>query len=81
MGIEVSGRLVGEDDFGLGDDGAGDSGALLLTAGELIRIIILFIFKIKALKGFGSAKKAAGFMVTGVDKGESDVFDDWEVGD
>ena len=36
-GVEVSGRLVGEQDLRLVDDGAGDRDALLLTAGELVR--------------------------------------------
>ena len=35
FGVEVAGGFVGKDDFWVGDDGAGDGGALLLTAGEL----------------------------------------------
>ena len=34
-GVEVAGGLVGEDDGGLVDEGAGDADALLLAAGEL----------------------------------------------
>ncbi len=34
-GVEVSGGFVGEDEVGIGDDGAGDGDALLLSAGEL----------------------------------------------
>ena len=33
-GIEVAGRLIGQQHDGLGDDGAGDGDALLLAAGE-----------------------------------------------
>ena len=33
--VEVAGGLVGEDDRGVGDQGAGDGDALLLTSGEL----------------------------------------------
>ena len=36
--VEVSGRLVGEQDGGLVDDGARDRDALLLTARELVRV-------------------------------------------
>ncbi len=66
MRVEVTSRLVGEDDFGLRDDSASDSGALLLAAGELIGIIIFFIFKVEAFEGFRGAEEAAGFMITGV---------------
>ena len=33
-GVEVTGRLVGQDDFGIGDDGTGYGDTLLLTATE-----------------------------------------------
>src|SRR3954454_5085766 len=36
-GIEITGRLVGEHDARLSDDGARDGNALLLTAGQLRR--------------------------------------------
>ena len=32
LGVNVAGGLVGEQQLGLGDDGAGDGGALLLAA-------------------------------------------------
>ena len=35
-GVEVSGRLVREDQLGVGDERAGDGDALLLAAGELV---------------------------------------------
>src|SRR6476646_5189917 len=35
LGVEVAGRLVGEDDGRFADQGAGDGDALLLAAGEL----------------------------------------------
>ena len=35
LGIQVSGRLVGQDDFRIVDQGAGNGDPLLLTAGEL----------------------------------------------
>ena len=37
--VEVAGRLVGEDERGVGDEGAGDGDALLLAAGELGRLV------------------------------------------
>ena len=44
VGVEIASRLVGENNFGFRDDGAGDCGALLLTAGELIGHIVFFVF-------------------------------------
>jgi hypothetical protein len=35
-GIQVSGRLIGQDQVGVGDYGAGDGYALFLTAGQLL---------------------------------------------
>ena len=40
FGVEVAGGLVGEDDGGAGDEGAGDGDALLLAAGELVGAVI-----------------------------------------
>ncbi len=36
--IDIAGRLVGEQQFGPADDGAGDGGALLLAAGQHLGI-------------------------------------------
>lgn len=36
LGIQIAGRLVGKDDFRAVDQGAGNSDALLLAAGDLI---------------------------------------------
>src|ERR1700730_14337520 len=41
--IEVTGGFVGDDDARVGDDGAGDGHALLLTAGELPREVKLAV--------------------------------------
>ena len=40
LGIEVAGGLVGQDDGGAVDQGAGDGHALALAAGELIGLVI-----------------------------------------
>ena len=52
--VEVAGWFVGKDDFWVGDDGAGDGDALLLTARELIGVLIFFFFHIEAVERFGS---------------------------
>ncbi len=38
-GVEVAGRLVGEDDLRLGDEGPGDGDPLLLAARELLGLM------------------------------------------
>ena len=38
IGIKVSGRLVGQQDFGFIGNSAGDSDALLLPAGTFVRV-------------------------------------------
>src|SRR5690606_5657993 len=39
--IQIAGRLIGEEDGGIGDDGAGDGHPLLLAAGKLLRGVAL----------------------------------------
>ena len=79
--VEIAGWLVGEDNLGLVDESAGDSGALLLAARELVGVIIFFFFETEAVEGFGGANETTGFVVAGIDEGEGDVFNDGEVGD
>ena len=40
LAVEIAGRLVGDDDLRVGDDGARDRHALLLAAGELARVVV-----------------------------------------
>ncbi len=40
LGVEVAGGLVGEDELGVGDHGAGNGHALLLSARELLREVL-----------------------------------------
>ena len=40
MAVEVAGRLVGQDECGLGDERTGDGDALLLAARELGRLMV-----------------------------------------
>ena len=43
--IQSSGGLVGEDDFGLIDQGAGDADALAFAAGEFVGEAVEFFFE------------------------------------
>jgi len=38
-GVERAGRLVGQQDLRAGDERAGDGGALLLSAGDLVGVL------------------------------------------
>ena len=40
FGFESSGRLIGKDDFGFGDEGTGDGYTLLLSSRHLVRIMV-----------------------------------------
>src|SRR5512139_292081 len=48
--VEVSGRLIGNQDGWVGDNGAGNGDALLLPSGELTRIMIHSTCKVDDLK-------------------------------
>ena len=47
LGVETTGRLIGKNDFRIGDQGASNGDALLLATGELIWIVIFFSLKIE----------------------------------
>ena len=81
FGIEIARGLVGEDNLWVGDDGAGDGGALLLAAGELERKVVFFVFHVEAVERLGGFDEPAGLVVAGVDEGKGDVFDNGEVRD
>jgi len=51
MAVEVAGRLVGEDQRGLRDQGAGDRHALLLPAAELGRLVVDSVAETQPFKG------------------------------
>jgi len=53
--IEIAGRLVGEDDGGIGDQGAGDGDALLLAAGQFGRGVGLAVGKSHRGKRFAGS--------------------------
>ena len=48
--VEVAGGLVAEDELRVGDHGTGDGDALLLTAGELLRIVARPVDHVHALQ-------------------------------
>ena len=59
LGVEVAGGLVGEQHGGLGDDGARDGDALLLSAGKLGGRVILAVAEPDRVQRLGRARRAA----------------------
>src|SRR5205085_8439169 len=55
LGVEVARGLVGEDEGGLRDDGAGEGHALLLAAGELQRLVVHLVFELEHAQDFAPA--------------------------
>ena len=49
--VEVTRRLVGQDDFRVGDDGAGNGHTLLLATAELLRIVLRTMGNLHAVEG------------------------------
>ena len=70
-GMEVAGRFVGQDEFWFGDDCACDADQLLLAAGELARVKVLFADDREAIEGIGDERGAFRFAVASI--GERDV--------
>ena len=77
--IKVSRRLVGEDDFRTGDDGAGNGDTLLLTAGELAGEMLGAMADIHAAHGFLDALAALGAGHPHIKQWQFDVLFDTEV--
>ena len=73
--VEVAGRLVGEDEGGAADEGAGDGDPLLLAAGELVRLVVPPVADADVVEeddGIGGEALAAPALR--VDEGEGDVL-------
>ena len=58
VAVEVAGRLIGEDQRGFGDERSGDRDALLLSAGQLGRLVVQAIAHPEPLEGGLGAGRA-----------------------
>ena len=73
LGVEGSGRFVGKDDGGVGDDGPGDGDALFLSAGELVGLVVVAILEADDIEGVQSfVLGAAG---AGVEEGKLHILE------
>ncbi len=73
LGVEVSGRLVGEQDGGPLDECPGDGDALALTAGHLVGSVVHSIGEADAGERLGGAGVSFSGAGAGVDQGQFHV--------
>jgi hypothetical protein len=81
LGIEVTRRLVGEQNRRLVDESASDGDALPLTARELIRPMLDAVTELDALESFRRALSALVSADTGVDQRQLDVMERGRAGE
>ncbi len=72
--MEVAGRFVGEDELRLGDDRARDADELLLAAGELAGIEILFPDDGETIERVGDEGAALRFAVAAIRERDVEVL-------
>ena len=73
-GVEVTRRLVGKDELGVGDDGTGDGHTLLLTTAQLLREVVLAVLDGHARHDVFHALAALGGGDVHVAQRQLDVF-------
>ena len=69
--MQISRWLIGKQKFGLGDDGAGYANQLLLPAGKLARIQVLFADDLKTIERV--AHQRGAFTLTIMPVGERNI--------
>ena len=79
--IEIAGRLVGNQEVGVGDDRPGDRHALFLAAGELAGIVVLASLKADDPQAPSSHFHAACASKMGQEERQFDVFQSGQDGD
>ena len=74
--VQVTGRLVGKDNLRSGDYRAGYGDALLLTTGELLRIMLGAVADVHPLQDGSNHFLALGWLHTEVGEREFDILED-----
>jgi len=72
--VEISGGLIGEEDFWAVDEGAGDGGALLLAAGKLAGPMGDALSEADAIESFADAGSAVAALDFGETERELDIL-------
>src|SRR5690349_12025324 len=78
-GVQVARRLVGEEERGAGDDGAGDANELLLAAGELAREEVLLADDAEPVERVGDERLPLRLAHAAVLERDVEVLGDGEV--
>ena len=73
-GVKIAGGFVSEDDFGMVDDGAGDTDALFLTTREVVGLEVEVVGETDGFQGLLSARTTVAAADFGDAEGEDDVF-------
>ena len=76
LGVEVAGRLVGQDDGGIGHQRPRDGHPLPLSARELVRPVLHAVRQPDRLEGLLGAPPPLRLRHPGVDQGQLDVVED-----
>src|SRR5262249_48342726 len=79
--VEISGRLVGQEDVRIGDQRTRDRGALLLASGKLVGEMGQAPFETDAFEGRARPRRPELAVETAVDERQFDVFGDSQVRD
>jgi len=72
--VQISGGLIGEEDFWAVDEGAGDGGALLFAAGKLAGAVGVSFAEANTVESFVDADGAVAALDFGETERELDVF-------
>ncbi len=75
LGVDIAGRLVGEEHVGFGHDRPGDGDALLLTAGELARGVMGARFEADPRQRFHGERPALPVAHAAIDQRQLDILD------
>lgn len=78
IAVEIAGGFVRKDEAGLGDEGAGDADKLLLAAGKLIGVEILFADEVEAVEHVADDRAAFPTWDVAVGEGDLEIFGDGE---
>ena len=81
VGVEVSRRLIGQDQFRIADNGTRDSRPLLLTSGQLVRVVSRTMSDADPVHRIGDARPPVAAPILPVGEAEFDVLRDRQLVD
>ena len=73
--VQVTGRFIGEEDFGIVDECAGESDALLFAAGQLLGAVSESFSEAEFVQQFACLLHVLHTISSPMQRGQGDVFD------